>query len=78
MYVRSIREIPITEEPMASAVAAVLPDPDESPENTELRWDNLTDEQRKLIELHPDAVALVGGEAVQVTATVGDGSGGSR
>lgn len=77
-YVRSVREIPLDEEPMASALAAVLPDPEESPGDTELRWDNLTAEQEKLILLHPEAVAIVGGpNAAPTESSVGDLSGGT-
>lgn len=60
-YTRSIREISLDEEPMKSAMEAVLPDPDESPESTELRWDNATEDQLRLLALHPDAYVMLGG-----------------
>jgi hypothetical protein len=75
-YTRSIREIGLDEEPVASALAAVLPDPDESPYSDELRWDNATEEQIKILRLHAGAAVLVGsppGEGPEVGDSASDG-----
>lgn len=71
-YTRSIREIPLTEEPFASAIAAVLPDEDESPGSTEMRWDNATEEQKRLLALHPEAKYVVGEVPAEVASPVSD------
>lgn len=60
-YTRSIREIPLDEEPMKSAMEAVAPDPEESPYSGEIRWDNATEDQLRLLSLHPDAYVVLGG-----------------
>lgn len=60
-YRRSIKEIELNEEPLASALAAVLPDPDEeSPESDGMRWDNATAHQIRLLQMHPGAMAILG------------------
>lgn len=76
-YTRSVREIPLDQEPMAAAIAAVLPDPDESPGSTDMRWDNATEDQLRLLALHPDALMVVGVAPVG-EPEIDEGSGGSR
>jgi hypothetical protein len=68
-YTPSIREIPLTDEPMASAIEAVLPEEGE----TEMRWDNATAEQIKLLEMHPEAKYAVGTPQVTTETVVGEG-----
>lgn len=71
-YVRSVREIPLDEEPIASALDAVLPDPEESPFTGELRWDNVTTKQADLLRLHPGASAILGTDKSEDPTEVGE------
>jgi hypothetical protein len=73
VYRRSIREISLDEEPMASAIAAVLPDEEESPGSTEMRWDNATEDQLYLLRTHPEAKYVVGVRPEDNEPSVGDG-----
>jgi hypothetical protein len=66
-YVRSLREIPLDEEPHASVLAALLPvfDPDEdgSPSmmSTGVNWDDATPDQIAHIRICPQCDAALGG-----------------
>lgn len=57
-YVRSVREISVNDEPLASALAAIAPDLEESPPSSALRWENATEEQIRLLQMHPGTASL--------------------
>lgn len=61
-YARSLREIGLDEEPIKSALEAILPDPEESPGDTELRWDNVTEDQVRLLLMHPGTREIIGAD----------------
>jgi hypothetical protein len=60
-YVRSLREIPLDEEPHASVLAALLPDPTESPYDPEVDWANISAHQLRHLQKCPACAAVLGG-----------------
>jgi hypothetical protein len=59
-YVRSLREIPIDQEPHASVLAAFTPEPGESP-STATTWETATAAQLAHLRACPVCREIVGG-----------------
>jgi hypothetical protein len=59
-YRRSLREIPLDQEPHASVIAALLPDPDESPFVGDVDWSSATDAQLLHVRICPACAEVLG------------------
>lgn len=70
-YVRSLREIPLDEEPHASVLAALRPDPTESPYVGEVDWEGATEEQLAHVAICKRCRELLAGDGDVGTGGLG-------